>query len=173
MLGAAIGTDVAIAMARIAIALGIVPEVAYGFWDPVLILPLVGVVLTTWLASWVGSRRVLSVTPLQALGGSEELSREEAVRRPGRNAFALVLTIIGFGFLALGIVVGLANPIGVLVGLVGGILSFTGIVFAADRGHAARAAPGRPDAGRPPPHASPPRTRSAIRSGAPARRSAW
>ena len=43
-----------------------------------------------------------------------------------------MLTIVGFGLLALGIVVGLANPIGVLIGLVGGILSFTGIVFAAD-----------------------------------------
>jgi putative ABC transport system permease protein len=132
VIGAAVGTGVAIAMARIAIALGIVPEVSYGFWDPVLILPLVGVILTTWLASWVGSRRVLSVTPLQALGGSEELSREEAVKRPGRNALALVLTIVGFSFLAIGILVGLANPLGVLIGLVGGILSFTGIVFAAD-----------------------------------------
>ncbi len=132
VIGAAVGTGVAIAMARIAIALGIVPEVSYGYWDPVLILPLVGVILTTWVASWVGSRRVLSVTPLQALGGSEELSREEAVKRPGRNALALVLTIVGFGLLALGIVVGLVNPLGVLIGLVGGILSFTGIVFAAD-----------------------------------------
>jgi putative ABC transport system permease protein len=132
VIGSAIGTGVAIALARIAIGLEIIPEVSYGFWDPVLILPLVGVILTTWVASWVGSRRVLSVTPLQALGGSEELSREEAVKRPGRNALALVLTIAGFGFLMLGILVGLANPIGVLVGLMGGVLSFTGIVFAAD-----------------------------------------
>lgn len=132
VIGAAIGTGVAIALARIAIGLEIIPEVSYGFWDPVLILPLVGVILTTWTASWVGSRRVLSVTPLQALGGSEELSREEVVKRPGRNALALVLAIAGFGLLLLGLLVGLANPIGVLVGLVGGILSFTGIVFAAD-----------------------------------------
>lgn len=132
IIGAAIGSGVAIALGRIAIAVGLVPEVSYGFWDPVLILPLVGVILTTWVASWVGSRRVLSVTPLQALGGSEQLSREEAVRRPGRNALALVLTIIGFGLLLLGILIGLVNPAGVLVGLVGGILSFTGIVFAAD-----------------------------------------
>ena len=131
-IGAAIGTGVAIALARIAIGLEIIPEVSYGFWDPVLILPLVGVILTTWTASWVGSRHVLTVTPLQALGGSEELSREEVVRRPGRNALALVLVIAGFGLLLLGLLVGLANPIGVLVGLVGGILSFTGIVFAAD-----------------------------------------
>lgn len=131
-IGSVVGTGVAFALGRIAIATGIVPEVTYGYWDPVLILPLVGVILTTWTASWVGSRRVLSVTPLQALRGSEELSREEAVKRPGRNALALVLAILGFGLLGLGLLVGLANPLGVLIGLVGGILSFTGLVFAAD-----------------------------------------
>jgi putative ABC transport system permease protein len=132
VIGSAVGTGVAFALGRIAIATGIVPEVNYGYWDPVLILPLVGVILTTWVASWVGSRPVLRVTPLQALSGSEELSREETVRRPARNVLALVLTIIGFGFLFLGLLVGLVNPAGVLVGLLGGILSFTGIVFAAD-----------------------------------------
>jgi putative ABC transport system permease protein len=132
VIGAVVGTGVAVALARIAIGLDVVPETSYGFWDPVLILPLVGVILTTWLASWVGSRRVLSVTPLQALGGSEELSREEVVKRPGRNALALVLAIGGLLLLLLGLVVGLANPGGVLIGLLGGIVSFTGIVFGAD-----------------------------------------
>jgi putative ABC transport system permease protein len=133
VIGALIGTGVSFALGRIAIATGIVPEVRYGYLDPVLALPVVGVVLTTWIASWVGSRRVLSVTPLQALGGSEELSREEVVRRPGRNALSLVLAIIGFALLLLGVLVGLVNPLGVLIGLVGGILSFTGIVLGADR----------------------------------------
>lgn len=132
IIGSLVGTGVAIGLARIAIAAGIVPETSYGFWDPVLILPVVGVILTTWVASWVGSRRVLTVTPLQALGGSEELSREEVVARPGRNVFALVLAIIGFLFLGLGLLVGLANPAGVLIGLLGGIVSFTGIVLGAD-----------------------------------------
>ena len=65
---------VAIASAAIAIAIGIVP-------GAVLLLgsgadPAAGaVLLTTWAASWVGSRRVLSVTPLQALGGAEEPPR--------------------------------------------------------------------------------------------------
>jgi putative ABC transport system permease protein len=99
----------------------------------VLVLPIVGVVLTTWIASWVGSRRVLSVTPLQALSGSEELSREEVIRRPVRNVFALLSVIGGGLLLVLGILVGLANPAGVLIGLIGGIVSFTGIVLAADR----------------------------------------
>ena len=132
-IGGAVGTVTAIGVARITVALQIVPENAYGFWDPVLILPVVGVILTTWSASWVGSRRVLSVTPLQALGGSEELSREELVRRPGRSVLALVLVITGVLFLMLGLLVGLASPFGVLIGLIGGVTSFTGVVVAADR----------------------------------------
>jgi putative ABC transport system permease protein len=133
VIGSLVGTGAAIGLARIAVGTGLVPETAYGFWDPVLILPVIGVILTTWTASWVGSRRVLNVTPLQALGGSEELSREEVVRRPGRNILALVGVILGGMFLAVGILVGLANPAGVLIGLIGGIVSFTGIVLAADR----------------------------------------
>lgn len=133
VVGGLIGTGAAFLMARIAIGLGIVPETSYGYLDPVLVLPIVGVVLTTWAASWVGSRRVLSVTPLQALRGSEELSREEVMRRPVRNVFALLSVIGGGLLLVLGILVGLGNPGGVLIGLLGGIVSFTGIVLAADR----------------------------------------
>lgn len=133
VVGGLIGTGAAFLMARIAIGLGIVPETSYGYLDPVLVLPIVGVVLTTWAASWVGSRRVLSVTPLQALRGSEELSREEVMRRPVRNVFALLSVIGGGLLLVLGILVGLGNPGGVLIGLLGGIVSFTGIVVAADR----------------------------------------
>lgn len=132
-IGALAGTGAAIGLARLAVATGVVPETRYGFWDPVLVLPVMGVILTTWLASWVGSRRVLDVTPLQALGGSEELSREEVLARPGRNALALAAVIGGGLLLALGILAGLVTPLGVLIGLLGGILSFTGIVLAADR----------------------------------------
>jgi putative ABC transport system permease protein len=39
---------------------------------------------------------------------------------------------IGLFFLLLGILVGLASPIGVLVGLVGGVISFTGVVLGGD-----------------------------------------
>ncbi|MEO8263438.1 MAG: FtsX-like permease family protein [Pseudolysinimonas sp.] len=133
VIGSLVGTATAFGVARVSVALNIVPDNSYTYWDPVLILPTIGVILTTWTASWVGSRRVLSVTPLQALGGSEELSLEEVAQRPGRYVLALVMVIVGAVFLLLGLVVGLANPIGVLVGLLGGILSFTGVVFAADR----------------------------------------
>lgn len=132
VLGTAIGTGVAAALAAASEQLRILPHVDYGYVDPVILLPIVGVVMSTWLAAWVGSRRVLTVTPLQALGGSEELSREEVVARPARNVVAFVLIVIGLAFLATGVLVGLVSPFGVLIGLVGGVVSFSGIVLAAD-----------------------------------------
>lgn len=132
LLGGLVGTGVAVATERIAVALDVIPDAGYAFSDPVIFVPVVGVVLTTWTASWVGSRRVTTVTPLEALGRSEELSREETLRRPGRNRTALVLVILGFVLLAMSVVVGLISPLAVLIGLIGGILSFTGIVLGAD-----------------------------------------
>jgi putative ABC transport system permease protein len=132
IIGGVVGTGVAVATERIAVAADTIPDASYTFADPIILVPVVGVVLTTWAASWVGSRRVTTVTPLEALGRSEELSREETLARPGRNRTALVLAIIGFALLVLGVVLGLVNPAAILIGLVGGILSFTGIVLGAD-----------------------------------------
>jgi putative ABC transport system permease protein len=133
VLGALVGTSATAGLAGIGIAVGFLPAHAYSYVEPVLILPIVTVVLTTWLASWIGSRRVLVVSPMQATGAAQELSNEEAAGKTGRNAAALVLFIIGAVLLALGIVVGLINPLGVLIGLFGGIFSFTGLVLGAQR----------------------------------------
>lgn len=132
LLGGIAGTAVAVGVERISVATDVIPDSGYLFNDPVILIPIVAVVLTTWGASWVGSRRVTTVTPLEALGRSEELSREETLARPGRNRTALVLVIIGFLLLGLGVVAGLVSPVGILIGIVGGILSFTGIVLGAD-----------------------------------------
>jgi putative ABC transport system permease protein len=129
--GAIVGTALAIAVIRIAITAAVLPDFDYGWNAPVLLVPIVGVVLTTWLASWVGSRRVLTVTPLQAIDGSQELSREQTLARPKRNRAAITLVVLGFAFLAFGVIVGLASPLGVLIGVVGGVLSFTGLVVGA------------------------------------------
>jgi len=130
--GALVGTGAAAGIATIGVTVGFIPQYSYSYVSPGLILPLVAVVVTSWLASWIGSRRVLSVTPLQALGGSEELSREEVAHRPGRNRTALVLGILGLAALLLSIAVGLVTPLAVLIGVVGGVLSFTGLVLGAD-----------------------------------------
>ncbi len=96
-----------------------------------LLIPAAVVALTTWAAAWAGSRRVLTVTPLQALGGSVEASHDAVAQRTGRNAAALVLFIVGGALLALGVVGGLFSPLGVVVAFAGGILSFTGLALGA------------------------------------------
>ncbi|MEP6478754.1 MAG: FtsX-like permease family protein [Rhodoglobus sp.] len=133
VLGTLIGTAVTAALVGIGIAADFLPSLAYSYLQPVILLPIVTVVLTTWLASWIGSRRVLVVSPMQATGAAQELSSEEAAGKKGRNAAALTLFIIGAVLLALGILVGLINPLGVLIGLFGGLFSFTGLVLGAQK----------------------------------------
>ena len=88
-----------------------------------MLLPAVAVVLTTWLASWVGSSRVLLVSPIQATGVAVEQSREVCRRASRRNVTAVVLFSVGAGLLGLGRARRPREPRGVLIGLVGGILS--------------------------------------------------
>ncbi|MFE1645926.1 FtsX-like permease family protein [Microbacterium sp. P01] len=129
MIGLVLGTAVAAAFIGWGgPALG-APAVAYELVRGDLLVPAAVVALTTWGAAWVGSRRVLTVTPLQALGESVESSSAELVRRTGRNLIAIALFVAGAGLLAVGIVVGLTSPTGVLVSFAGGVLSFTGLIL--------------------------------------------
>jgi putative ABC transport system permease protein len=131
VLGLLIGTGLSAAGISIAAALLGIAGVDYDIVQPALALPAVIVALTTWAAAWAGSRRVLTVTPLQALGGSVEADHGTFVRRTGRNVVAIVLFIAGAGLLAAGIAVGLLSPLGVVVAFFGGILSFTGLALGA------------------------------------------
>jgi putative ABC transport system permease protein len=130
-IGAVTGTAVTYALLLVGHATGFATPRSYAVVEPTVILPIVVVVLTTWLASWAGSRRVLNVSPMQATGNAVESSREQTLARPGRTAVAITLFAIGTCLLALGILVGLVNPVGVLIGVVGGVLSFTGLVLGA------------------------------------------
>lgn len=131
ILGTAIGTGAVVGIVTAAVAFDWLPAPDYSYLQPIVVVPPLAVTATTWLAAWVGSRRVLTVTPLQALGSAEGLSREEAVRRPARNAAAIALMAIGVLLLLGGVAIGLVSPLGVLVGLIGGILSFSGLVLGA------------------------------------------
>jgi putative ABC transport system permease protein len=128
VLGAAIGTGLVAGGAGLAAAAGWMPGVPHDYAQPIILLPVVAVVITTWLASLVGSRRVLTVTPIQATGAATELSFSEATRRPRRNAVAITLFVLGIALLGVGVGIGMLSSLGVLVGIVGGILSFTGLV---------------------------------------------
>jgi len=118
----AIGTQVAQRMLHL-------DGLSFALVQPLLLLPAVAVTLTTWAAAWVGSRPVLTVTPLEALGGSVSASRAEIALRRGRHLAAVALFIVGGMLLALGVAVGLYSPLGVVVAFGGGILSFTGLAL--------------------------------------------
>jgi len=132
IIGVVAGTLVTLGLVFAGIAAGFIPDLQYVYLDPSILIPVGAVVLTTWIASWVGSRRVLLVTPMQATGAALEESREEAAGHRGRNRFALVLFLVGTAILALAVVVGMNSPVGVLVGVVGGVLSFTGLILGAE-----------------------------------------
>ncbi|WP_227497123.1 ABC transporter permease [Planctomonas psychrotolerans] len=129
-LGALLGLGSSLVLTRGLIAGGVLPPLPYGFFDGSLLLPVGGVVVATVSAGWAGSRTVLSVTPLQALGASEEMPAEEG-RRPVRTGIALVGAAIGTATLVGGIVLGQSQILGVLVALVGGVVSLSGVVFGA------------------------------------------
>jgi putative ABC transport system permease protein len=130
-IGIVLGTAISFGLEEVAVANELMPATEYDYLNAMVVLPAVAVVITTWLASWVGSRRVLRVRPIQAIGNATEQDREELARRRGRNITALVLFIVGIGLLAAGVVWGLTDPFGVLIGMVGGLVSFTGIVLGA------------------------------------------
>jgi putative ABC transport system permease protein len=113
------------------VATGVMPEAAYRWVDPLVLLPVVLVVLTTWIASHVGSKAVLSVTPVQATGAAQERSHEDSVRRPVRTVVAILLIVGGGALLALGVLLGLVSPFGIVVAFFGGVASFTGVVVGA------------------------------------------
>lgn len=131
VLGSVAGTALSVALVSIGVASATIPSLEYQYVDVVLGIPIITVVLTTWAASWVGSRRVLRVTPIQATGAAVDSSAEEVTARTGRTAAAAVLLMLGALALAAAVVVGLANPLAVLIGVLGGILSFTGVIMAA------------------------------------------
>ncbi|TBN56953.1 FtsX-like permease family protein [Glaciihabitans arcticus] len=131
VIGAVVGSVVTIATVTGGKFLSVIPELDFRYFDWSLLLPVVTVVLTTWAASWVGSRRVLVVSPMQAIGASTEQSREEASASKGRSAAAVALFGTGIAILVLSMLLGLVTPLAVLIGIVGGLLSFTGLVTGA------------------------------------------
>ena len=130
-IGAVAGTLVTIAVVLLGTRFTDLPDLAYSYLDVSLVLPVAAVILTTWLASWIGSRRVLVVSPMQATGAALEHSREESTASRSRTGVAITLFVVGVGILVLSMLLGLLHPAAVLVGIVGGILSFTGLVMGA------------------------------------------
>lgn len=146
VLGAVAGAVVAVVLAfaavRVFVWTGVLPDALYPVLTPSLLAPLIVVVLTTWLASWIGSRRVLGVAPVEALGAAEERP-SSGLRSRGRIAASLLLILPGAALLGFGLALGLGlfarsgnagladfGRYGVLVAMLGGLLSFSGVIVA-------------------------------------------
>ncbi|KZX19769.1 ABC transporter permease [Rathayibacter tanaceti] len=135
-IGAAIGLAVSVVLvaggAEIAMLTGAVKRFEYPILSVGLLLPGAAVIVASVIASWSGSRRVLSVAPSQAAGSSAEPRYDELRGRTSRNILASILLVIGLGLLATGVVVGLlASPLGLILCLFGGMASFSAIILGA------------------------------------------
>jgi putative ABC transport system permease protein len=147
VIGAVSGGVVAVVLAFVAVRLfvwtGVLPDTLYPVLTSSLLAPPVVVVLTTWLASWIGSRRVLGVAPVEALGAAEERPSSD-LRSRGRIVASALLIVPGAALLGFGLVLGLGlfgssgnaglvvfGHFGVLIAMLGGLLSFTGVIVAA------------------------------------------
>lgn len=135
-IGAAIGLAVGIggstAARSFAVAHGHLPDIGYTPVHPLVLVPAAVVVLTTWMASRVGSRRVLAVAPIHALAATVD-TPEAAAHRPIRDAASIVSISGGFVILGLGVLLGMTSPSGLPVAFLGGLISFSGIVLGAQR----------------------------------------
>lgn len=131
LLGAGSGIGLVAAATGIAVSARVMPEADYAFVAPAMALPVLGVALVTWLAAWVGSARVLRVPPITALGAAVPDSAEAIAGRGGRRVGAAALFWTGTAILALSAVAGLLSPVALLPAVLGGMLSFTGVVLGA------------------------------------------
>ena len=135
-LGAVIGWGLAEALAWVVATFGpawgwLPAGREYPLFDPLVLLAVVVVTLTTWIAAWVGSRRVTSVSPIAATGAAVELRADDSRGRTRRSVWAIILITAGAGLLALGLIVGMVNPLGLFVAFLGGLSSFSGIAVGA------------------------------------------
>ncbi len=131
VLGLGVASLIAVGSMSLGISTGTIPAIGYELFPLRIVAPVVVVVLVTWLASWTGSRRILAVTPIQASAAAVEDVPDAAASRTARNATAFTLIGVGAALLAGGVALGQVSMLGVLVGMAGGILSFSGIVLGA------------------------------------------
>ena len=106
-------------------------DLSFGVVPQLVLAPLLGSILTTTIAAFIGARRASGIAPVEAgrlAGGGEQLPERAA---KARIIVGLVLVGLGAAFLLLGLVVGAVTPLGVLIAFGGGVLSITGIVIGA------------------------------------------
>ncbi|WIB27681.1 ABC transporter permease [Curtobacterium sp. MCSS17_015] len=129
--GAVVGTGLSAVFVAVLRGNGFLPDRSYTLLPWELVLPVVAVVLATWGAFAAGSRRVLTVTPLQALSSSVEPSHEDVRSGTARKVWAIVLMAGGALLALVGLALSALTPLAVLPAALGGFVSFAGVAVGA------------------------------------------
>ena len=128
VLGTIIGLAVVQSLIAVLTAVGTFVPAPSPLWTPLIVAPTGIAVLSTAGAAWFGSKRVSTVTPLEATGAGQEASLEE-VRRRTRPRLVSGTIVVGLVLLIGGVAIGHVTPLGLLVAAPGGALSFLGFVL--------------------------------------------
>ncbi|MBT1667477.1 ABC transporter permease [Curtobacterium flaccumfaciens] len=131
VVGAVVGTALSALFVVVLRSNGVLPEAEYTYVPWELVLPVVAVVLATWGAFAAGSRRVLTVTPLEALSSSVEPSHDDVRSGTARKVWSIVLMAGGAVLMLLGLAVSSLSPVAVLPAALGGFVSFAGVAVGA------------------------------------------
>jgi putative ABC transport system permease protein len=131
LIGAVAGTGLSALFVVVLRGNGFLPDTRYTLLPWELVLPIAAVVLATWGAFRVGSRRVLTVTPLEALSSSVEPSHDDIRAGTARRVWAIVLIVVGAALMAVGLLGSALSPVAVLPAALGGFVSFAGIAVGA------------------------------------------
>ncbi|PYY50791.1 ABC transporter permease [Curtobacterium sp. MCBD17_023] len=131
VVGALVGTGLSAVFVTVLRGNGFLPDRSYTLVPWELVLPVVAVVLATWGAFAAGSRRVLTVTPLEALSSSVEPSHDDVRSGTARRVWAIVLMSGGALLAVLGLAMSAVTPLAVLPAALGGFVSFAGVAVGA------------------------------------------
>jgi putative ABC transport system permease protein len=128
-LGVLAGIGVAAAVSGFLIATNVFLPLAMSFAPPTIVLPFVVGVAATTTAAFLGTRQLVGVSPVEALGRMQEPSIREvrSVARE-RRGWTTALITVGAALLIAGVGVGYVTPYGLLLAVPGGALSFLGFV---------------------------------------------
>ncbi len=129
VLGLAAGVVAASAVSGALMASTVFQPMPMDFFPWPLVFPVLVGAGSTTAAAWLGTRGVVKVSPIEALGSIQEPTFEavQSTVRSRRVGIA-AMTIGGFALLIAGVAIGSVSPWGLMPAVVGGALSFLGFV---------------------------------------------
>ncbi|GAB2515874.1 ABC transporter permease [Paramicrobacterium agarici] len=113
----------------VAVNWGMLPDAPYLLVKWTLVLPVIITIVTCIAAIWLGSRSVLTVSPIEATGRA---ATSDPITPPWRTHSGVWLLGGGVALLAGGVIVGQVTSIGLLIAVLGGMASFLGVILLAE-----------------------------------------